>query len=345
MALITLVLAFAPAASGQNLAIGSATGGISITNFILVWGSFGTMNALGIGTPSSGVTAIPLSNGTLYYSPYKLTASGLATGHKAIVTAYVSNDFNNPAALVMETCPDTLGCTAAGNYSTMSTTSGAPTAVIASPGIGNTSVNAGLAIFLPDNNGASAFTGNDGVQITFTMKDASSGATLDTATLYLSIPQETVQDAVQLTLGTAPGGATIATASDFSLNFGNVNGLGIGPGAGLTTTSVPGGMMYHTPYLIEPAFSGMSSTTATIKVYVKTNFVHPTLLTLNDATSSGGPYSAISTSAGAQTQITAAAADRSSITRYLGLFVSNVNGATAYNGSDSATLTFTMTVP
>jgi hypothetical protein len=216
---------------------------------------------------------------------------------------------------------------------------------VPSPGIGNTSVNAGLGIFLPDNNGASAYTGNDTATLTFTLKDASSGTTYDTQTVYLQIPQETVQDAVQLTLGSAPGGATIATAADFSLNFGNVNALGIGPGAGLTTNSVAGGMMYHTPYLIQPAFSGMSSTTATVKVYVSTNFAHPALLTLNDATSTGGPYSAISTAAGAPTQITASAVNRSSITRYLGLFVSNINGAGAYTGSDSATLTFTLTVP
>jgi hypothetical protein len=33
------------------------------------------------------------------------------------------------------------------------------------------------------------------------------------------------------------------------------------------------------------------------------------------------------------------------VTPYLGLFVSNVNGAGAFNGSDSATLTYTLTVP
>jgi hypothetical protein len=205
----------------------------------------------------------------------------------------------------------------------------------------NQTVTAGLAILLPDNNGASAFAGIDTVGITFTITDTSNGHS-GTVTLTVTVQSQT---AVQLTLGTATGGATITPSADFSLSFGNVNGLGIGPAGGFITNSVAGGMMYLTPYLIQPAFSGMSSTTATVKVYVSTNFAHPTLLTLNDATSSPGPYSAISASAGAQTQITASAADRSSITRYLGLFVSNVNGATAYNGSDSATLTFTMTVP
>jgi hypothetical protein len=253
------------------------------------------------------------------------------------VTATVSSNFGEPAAFTAESCPPPGGCTSSGSYSALTTTSNN---VIATMG-NNQTVTAGLAIFVPDNNGASAFAGIDTVRIMFTITDTTNGHS-GSVTLTVTVQSQT---AVQLTLGTAPGGATIAAASDFSLNFGTVNGLGIGPAAGFTTNSVAGGMVYHTPYLIEPAFSGMSSTTATVKVYVSTNFAHPTLLTLNDATSSGGPYSAISTSAGAQTQISTSAADRSSLTRYLGLFVSSVNGATAYTGSDSATLTFTMTVP
>lgn len=346
IALIALILGLSTIASAQNLAIGQATGGVgffTIGNIVI--GSFGTMNALAVGSPSAGVTDIALNNGALYYTPYALTVSGLAAGHKASITAYVSTNFAHPAALVAESCPYTSACNASGQYAVMSTVAGAPTNVVAAPGIANSTVTAGVALFLPDNNGASAYTGNDTAQITLTLKDLTSNTVVDTITMFLTFPQETVQNAVSLTLGTAPGGATIVTAADFSLNFGNVNALGIGPGAGLTTTSVAGGMVYHTPYLLNPAFSAMNSTTATIKVYVSTNFAHPALLVMDDASSSGGPYSAISTNAGAQTQITAAAADRSSITRYLGLFVSNVNGATAFNGSDTATLTFTLTVP
>jgi hypothetical protein len=154
-----------------------------------------------------------------------------------------------------------------------------------------------------------------------------------------------VQNAVRLTLGTAAGGLTVAPSADFSMNFGNVNGLGFGPGAGLTTVAAPGGVIYSTPYLLQPAFGDFTSTTATIKTFVSTNFAHPAILVLRDAASSPGPYTNIGTTAGTATQITNAAADRSSITRFLGLFVSNANGATAFTGSDSATLTFTLTVP
>ncbi|MGC2697794.1 MAG: hypothetical protein WA738_18560, partial [Candidatus Angelobacter sp.] len=64
-----------------------------------------------------------------------------------------------------------------------------------------------------------------------------------------------------------------------------------------------------------------------------------------DASASGGPYNTIGTTAGTATQITNTAANRSTVTRFLGLFVSNVNGATAFTGGDAATMTFTMTVP
>jgi len=345
IALIALILTVAflvPQATGQTLTLSTAPGGIAIAGPAGAFtGSFGTMNALGVGTPSAGVTNIVLSNGTLYYTPYHLRTSALGgAARTASVTAYVSTNFAHPAAFTVESCPTSSPCNASGQYSVMSTSSATPTTIITSQA-NNVTSTAGLALFLPDNNGASQFTGTDSVRITFTITNLFNG-NHKTVTLTLSA---TLQNAVQLTLGTAPGGATITPAADFNLNFGNVNALGIGPGAGLATTAVAGGNIYHTAYLLNPVFSAMTSTTGTIKVYVSTNFAHPALLILNDASATNGPYSAISTNAGAQTQITNAATDRSSITRYLGLFVSNVNGATAFNGSDTATLTFTLTVP
>jgi hypothetical protein len=207
-------------------------------------------------------------------------------------------------------------------------------------------VTAGLGIFLPDNNGASAFTGLDTVRLSLTMTDLTNNQVIGTIQIRLNSPQgETVQSAVRLTLGAAAGGLTVTPAADYSVNFGNVNGLGFGPGAGLTTVSAAGGAIYSTPYLLQPAFSAFTSTTATIKTFVSTNFAHPTILVLRDAASSPGPYTNIGTSAATATQITNTAADRSSITRFLGLFVSNINGGTAFRGSDSATVTFTLTVP
>ena len=90
---------------------------------------------------------------------------------------------------------------------------------------------------MPDNNGASSFTGVDTARITLTATDTTNNKNFATAEIRLDTPTgETVQDAVRLTLATATGGLTITPGADFSMNFGNVNGLGFGPGAGLTTS-------------------------------------------------------------------------------------------------------------
>jgi hypothetical protein len=303
------------------------------------------MNALGLGTPLAGLTVTALSNGAIYFTPFQVRFQGLGGGKTASLTAYVSTNFAHPAAQIFQNCPSTAACTTSGGYSTMSTVQAAPSTVVAS--MGNTTVTAGLGIFLPDNDGASAFSGvdNTGV-ITFTMRDLSNNNVLATATFsFNATPNNTVQTAVRLTLATATGGLTVTPAADYSMNFGNVNGLGFGPGAGLTTLAAAGGVIYRTPYVLQPVFTDFTSTTATIKTFVSTNFAHPAILVLRDAAVTAGPYANIGTTAGTATQITNTAANRSSITRFLGLFVANTNGATAFTGSDSATLTFTLTVP
>jgi hypothetical protein len=303
-------------------------------------GQFGTMNALGIGTPATGVTVIPLTNGALYITTFQLTITNLPNPHKGAVTAFVNSNFNHPAALIMEACPSNASCNVSGSFSAISTNQNAPTTIIPTPGIADQTVTAGLAIFVPDNDGASAFTGVDTARITFTATDTTNNKNFATAEIRLDTPQgETVQSAVRLTLAQATGGLTVSPSADYAMNFGNVNGLGIGPGAGLTTTAVSGGVVYSTPYLLQPAFADFTSTTATIKVVLSTNFANPTALGLRDAGASTGPFNPISTTA---TTITTTAGDRSTITRFLGLFVSNT---TTFAGSDSAALTFTMTVP
>jgi hypothetical protein len=80
-------------------------------------------------------------------------------------------------------------------------------------------------------------------------------------------------------------------------------------------------------------------------VYVSTNFVHSSALQLEDASSAGGPYTVISTSSGSQTSMTTSVTSGSTVTRYLGLLVAKINGGSALNGSDNATLTYTLSVP
>jgi hypothetical protein len=348
LAVAAIALTKSSKAQNGTFTVSAAPGGIALAagGGGTLSGQFGTMNALGIGTPGAGVTVIPLTNGALYLTHYQINISGLPNPHQGAVTAFVNSNFTHPAALIMQSCPSSSTCNASGNFSAISLNAGAPTTVIAAPGISNQTVTVGLAIFVPDNNGASSFTGVDTARITLTATDTTNNKNFATAEIRLDTPVgETIQNAVRLNLATATGGLTISPGADFSLNFGNVNGLGFGPGAGLTTVAAAGGVIYSTPYVLQPSFSAFRSTTATIKTFVSTTFAHPTVLILRDAAASAGPYTNIGTTAGTATQITAAAADRSSITRFLGLFVSNTNGVTAFRGSDSATLTFTMTVP
>jgi hypothetical protein len=349
-ALIIFVLALSAsrAWAGADVDLVQAAGGIplaSVGGGTSFQSTFGTLNALGIGTPATGVTAIPLSTGTLYITTFGIFPhGGLPAGHNVIVTGYVSTNFTHPAALIVESCPTASSCNVSGQFSVMSTNAGAQTSVSPAPGIPKGSTfTAGLGIFVPDNNGASAFSGTDSATITYTMIDSANGTVLETDPLLLNNPSETLQSAVRFTLGQATGGLLIGPGTDYVANYGNVNGLGIGPGSGLTIATVAGGAIYVTPYLLNVAFGDQSATTATIKVALTTNFAHPTVLQLDDSSSSGGPFTRITNT---PLQITTTAADRGQITRYLGLFVSNTNnGAGAFTGTDNATLTFTLTVP
>ena len=343
---VLTVLTFPQKAMGQGAfsllqSPGGISGTLSGSDYI---NTFGAMNALGLGTPQTGLTVAALSNGAIYFSEFQVQFTGLPAGHNGKFTAYVSTNFNHPSALIVENCPSTGACTTSGGYSAMSTSAASPSIVVAS--MGNATTTVGIGIFLPDNDGASAFTGTDSAAVvTYAMTDLTTNHVVATATWTFNqaAPANSVQDAVRLTLGTATGGLTVTAASDYSLSFGNVNGLGIG--ATVPTVAAAGGIIYSTPYYLNPAFTDFTSLTATIKVYVSTNFAHPTVLKLDDAAAAAGPYNAISTNVGAQTQITTTAADRSQITRYLGLFASLDNAVTPFLGSDSATLTFTMTVP
>jgi hypothetical protein len=314
--------------------------------------SFGTMNALAFGTPAANVNATALSNGALYFTT--LNASIQAIGpNTGVIKAYVSTNFigNAASAMIVYGCAAPSACTSAGQFSALGTSQAGATALASGLNGGSSAANVGLAIFLPDNDGASAFTGLSalGCTVTFDLYLNGSGTSSDTVTLAL--PNETVQSAVQLTVGSAAGGLTIGDAgtplSDpFSMNFGNVNALGIGPAAGLTTVAQAGGIIYSTPYNILPVFTNINQTSASVKACVSTTFTHSVILSLRDSASgSVGTFSNISTNCGAATSLTASAGNRSTVARYLGLFISNVNGATAFTGLDSATLTYTLTVP
>jgi hypothetical protein len=317
------------------LSLATGPGGITIAGNA---GSLGNVNGLGVGTLGTGASLITsgVSNGVFYYSPVNVGLTGLTTGATGLVTAYINNDFTHTAVLTGYIC--SASCSSFGSYTQLPTTAGSATTVAAAAA-NNSTIEVWVGSYVSNTNGANAFTGADSVRITFTATDSKNGKK-GTVVLRVNL---TVQNAVELTLSPASGGLGVSLGSDFAMNFQNVNGLGINPAAGLTATSVPGGYVYHTPYAITPVFAGFTTTTTgTLKVQLKTAFGSPTMIFLEDSASSGGPYSAITTTA---TTITSSAGSNTGVTRYLGLFVSNANGAGTFTGTDSSSLTYTLTVP
>ena len=346
LAFLAILFAAPCAYAGSNVDLATDPNGITLTtvgnNYTATFGGLlNNMDALGISAPATNVYVIPLTNGALYYTYYDVFFKKVSGGHTAYVTGSVTTNFTHSQAFALWSCAYPSACNTSGSYSAMTGT----VDVVPAPGLaqGNT-VKVGVAIFLPDNDGASAYTGTDTVAITLTAIDFNTGTTIEN--IVLTLTSANLQTAVRLNLGTNASGLTVTPASDYSMNFGNVNALGISPGAGLATSAQAGGIIYSTPYDMLPAYSALGSTTGTITACVSTTFTHSAVLVLeNSSTGSSGSFSNISTNCGSATSLTSSAGDRATITRYLGLFVSNVNGASSFRGTDTATLTYTLTVP
>ena len=170
-----------------------------------------------------------------------------------------------------------------------------------------------------------------------------------------------VQKAVQLTLSTgtvAAAHCTVAAGggSDYSMNFGTVDGLGINAGnCNKFAPSTPGvsNAVYWSDYQLTPVFSSQSVSTNTITAQVTTTFggvangTSNLIIVRDTANSATLPASAASFSnmgsASADT-IATNAANGTAITRYIGIAVTPANGASVLTGNQSATVTFTLTV-
>ena len=349
-----LCMAVTLSVNAQTGTLTSAVGGFLITGpspalpIPVYHAGFGNVNGLGIGNAGAGLTKVAVTGGELYYTPINFVIAGANPGHPAVVNVYLASSFTNPTSVIqLMSCPSPGPCTGLSNYTAVPTSFGTEITIV--PTTTSTGTFTGyLGLFVGDINGT-AVTRPDSATIMFDVEDNRHGI-LNQIKLQLDTPSETVQTAVQLQLATAPSGLTITATGaspDYQVNFGNVNGLGVGPGAGVTVVpgQVAGGSLYTTPYLLEPAFSGFSVVNnAIVSVYVSTNFVHSAVLKLYDSGTSASGYGAISTSSGVQTQITTSAGNGTNITRYLGLFVSNVNGVGSFSGADTATLTYTITV-
>jgi hypothetical protein len=167
-----------------------------------------------------------------------------------------------------------------------------------------------------------------------------------------------VQKAIRLTLsqGTVSGAACAVTASsDYSMSFGNVDALGINtPSCGAKfapTTPGTTAAAWYTDYNLTPVFTNQAVTTATVNAYVSSNFA--TLSSILSVVQGGntsaapgniGALTAMSTSSGSQTSVGVNLASGTAVTRYIGVSVLPTNGGTV-SGSDTATITYTMTAP
>ena len=172
-------------------------------------------------------------------------------------------------------------------------------------------------------------------------------------TLQVSV---TVVKAIRLTLaqGGGAGACAVNAAADYSLSFGSVDALAITtPLCGSKFAPVTAGVTpsaYYTDYQITPVFANQANTTATVSAYVSSNFATlSNVLAVVQSTAAPANIAALSpmsTNVGAQTAVGAALASGVAITRYIGVTVAPTNSnLVPVSGADSATVTYTMTVP
>lgn len=160
-----------------------------------------------------------------------------------------------------------------------------------------------------------------------------------------------VQTAVSLTLATGSSGCAISPGGggDFSVSFGNVNGLGVGtPACGVVSGTTASNATYATTYNLTASYSGFTTTSGTAVVLTTPGFTHASSLSLGEASSTGGPFTTVPSSGSAVS--IAATTSGASMARALAVTVANANGAGAFpgtsggSGADSAIVTFTLTV-
>ena len=177
------------------------------------------------------------------------------------------------------------------------------------------------------------------------------GASTVSPTLQVNV---TVAKAVRLTLSTGTQCAISAGGgTDYTMDFGTVDALAISSGACgskfAPTTPGTSNAAYYSDYRLTPIFTNQSSTSASITAYVSSNFgslTNVSIVQSNSAPVAITDLTAMSTNVAAQTSVGSGLANATAITRYVGVSVAPTNSAVAtVTGSDSATVTYTLTVP
>lgn len=148
------------------------------------------------------------------------------------------------------------------------------------------------------------------------------------------------RSSVQLNISTGSGGATVSGSNStglFSLNFGNVNGLGLGtPAAGISVVADASGALYKMPINLTPVYSNFSfNQRATIEV--EQDAAGDTQMP-REGNSSISSASTVSTTT--QAPVASGLTSGTAVQRYVGMYVSRTEAA----GAKSATLIYTITV-
>jgi hypothetical protein len=166
------------------------------------------------------------------------------------------------------------------------------------------------------------------------------------ATLKINL---TVVQALRLVLATGTSGTDCAVTSpgpeDYSMNFGNVNGLGVAAGGCAGVQTIAAVPVWYSGYKITPSFTGNTTSSAgTLKVKISTNFAAGFVgyLDVREADTAANLTTALTV---ADTVITNAAVSGTTLDRFLGIGVSPNNGAATSAGAASVTLTYTLTAP
>lgn len=149
----------------------------------------------------------------------------------------------------------------------------------------------------------------------------------------------TVETAVQLNISTGSGGSAVsgsAATGLFSINFGNINGLGAGtPAAGVTVVTNGSGALYKTPVNLTPVYSGFTTETATIEVEQDAGGDTAMAREADSAITFGSTVSTMTPAS-----VTTGAASGTPIERWVGMYADRTEAA----GPKTATLIYTITV-
>ena len=177
------------------------------------------------------------------------------------------------------------------------------------------------------------------VLLVFAGSAAAQGPVVDNNTTTSNLEMSaTVQTAVQLNISTSAGGATVSGSTStglFSINFGTVNGLGLGtPTAGVTVTVDGSGALYKTPINLTPVYSGFDTETADITVEAGASGDEDL------AREGNASISSASTVSGTPASVITDAASGSDNERFVGFYIPR----TEPQGAKTATLIYTITV-